>query len=88
MINAVNNSIQGLQKASLNVAKAADNIANPQKGSEVTQDIIDMKVNENHFKANALAIETAQEMHDTLLNSLDIEVYSRPLYVFGESIWP
>jgi len=74
MIESLTNSIQGLQKSSLNVAKAADNIANPQRGTEVVEDIIDIKVNEQNFKANALVLKTVQEMQDTLFNSVDIEV--------------
>lgn len=74
MVSSINTSIAGLQKASLNVAKAADNIANPQRGTEVTEDIIDIKVNANNFKANALVLETTKDLHETLLKALDIKV--------------
>ena len=74
MIDALNTSIQGLQKRSLNVAKAADNIANPQRKADIVEDIIDIKVNQQNFEANALVLETVQELQDTLFNSIDIEV--------------
>ena len=75
MVSSItNNAVQGLQKSSLNIAKAADNIANPQRGTEVTEDIIDIKVNENNFKANALVLETAKELQETLFRAVDIEV--------------
>ena len=74
MVSSINTSIAGLQKSSLNVAKAADNIANSQRGTEPTKDIIDVKVNANNFKANALVLETSKELHETLLNAIDIEV--------------
>lgn len=74
MVSSINTSIAGLQKSSLNVAKAADNIANPQRGTEVTEDIIDIKVNANNFKANALVLETTKDLHETLLKALDIKV--------------
>ena len=74
MIDALNTSIQGLQKSSLNVAKAADNIANPQRKADIVEDIIEIKVNQQNFEANALVLETVQELQDTLFNSIDIEV--------------
>lgn len=75
MVNPItNNALSGLQKSSLNVAKAADNIANPQRGTEVTKDIIDIKINENDFKANATVLKTAKEMQETLLRAVDIRV--------------
>jgi len=73
MIRSIQNSIAGLQQSSLNVAKAADNIANPQRGTEVTKDIIDIKVNANNFKANALVLETTKELTEVLFDSIDIE---------------
>lgn len=72
--NALQSAVQGLQKSSANVAKAADNIANPQRGTEVTEDIIDIKINENNFKANALVVQTTKEMQETLFRAVDIEV--------------
>ncbi len=74
MIEALGNAIQGLQKSSLNVAKAADNIANPQRGSEVLEDIVDIKINENNYTANALVVKTTSEMQEALFRAVDIEV--------------
>ena len=72
--NTIQNAVQGLQKSSANIAKAADNIANPQRGTEVTEDIIDIKVNANNFKANALVIATEKELQEALYKAVDIEV--------------
>jgi flagellar basal body rod protein FlgC len=74
MIDALNTSIQGLQKSSLNVAKAADNIANPQRGTEIVEDFVDIKVNQQNFEANALVLKTTKELQETLFNSIDINV--------------
>jgi len=72
--NALQSAVQGLQKSSSNVAKAADNIVNPQRGTEVTEDILDIKINANNFKANALVVETTKELQETLFRAIDIEV--------------
>jgi len=72
--NALQSAAQGLQKSSSNVAKAADNIVNPQRGTEVTEDILDIKINANNFKANALVVETTKELQETLFRAIDIEV--------------
>jgi flagellar basal body rod protein FlgC len=74
MIDALNTSIQGLQKSSLNVAKAADNIANPQRGTEIVEDFVDIKVNQQNFEANAIVLKTTKELQETLFNSIDINV--------------
>lgn len=74
MIEALDNAIRGLQKTSANVAKAADNIANPQRGTEVVEDIIDIKVNANNYKANALVVATTKELEEALYQAIDIEV--------------
>lgn len=72
--NALQSAVQGLQKSSTNVAKAADNIANPQRGTEVLEDIVDIKVNANNFKANALVVETTKDLQEALFRAVDIEV--------------
>ena len=74
MVEALNNAISGLQKSSLNIAKSADNIANPQRGTDLVEDIIDIEVNAQNFKANALVVDTVQELQETLFNAVDIEV--------------
>lgn len=74
MIKALNTSLTGMQKASSNVAKAADNIVDPQKNTEITEDILDIKINENNFKANALVAKTAKDLQEELYESLDIKV--------------
>jgi len=72
--NALQSAVQGLQKSSANVAKAADNIANPQRGTEIVKDIVDIKINENNFKANALVIQTTQDLQEALFRAVDIKV--------------
>lgn len=75
MISSItNNAVSGLQKSSLEVAKSSDNIANTQKNTEITEDIINIKINENNFKANALVLGTAKELQETLFRAVDIEV--------------
>lgn len=74
MIEILGNAVQGLQKTSLNVAKAADNIANPQRKTEIVEDIVDIKINANNYKANALVVETANELQEALFRAIDIEV--------------
>lgn len=74
MISALNSSILGLQKSSLEVAKSADNIANPQKGTEPVEDIINIKISEQNYNANALVLKTTSEMQKELLHALDIHV--------------
>lgn len=75
MINtALTTAVTGLQNSSLNVAKAANRIADPNIKSDLTTDIIDIKVNEQDFAANAEVVNTIQDMQETLLNAVDIEV--------------
>jgi hypothetical protein len=74
MIESLGFALQGLQKTSLNVAKAADNIANPQRGTEIVEDIIDIKINANNFKANALVVEVTKDLQDDLYKAFDKNV--------------
>lgn len=78
MIAGTGYAIQGLQQSSSNVAKAADRIVDPNRQSDLAADIVDVKVNENNFKANALVLETSSELQDTLFEAvgqnLDISV--------------
>jgi flagellar basal body rod protein FlgC len=74
MVEALNNSLAGLQKSSLNVAKAADNIVNPQRNTEITKDIVDVKQGEQNFKANATVLAATKEMQEDLYRAVDIKV--------------
>lgn len=74
MVEALNNAVSGLQKSSLNIAKSADNIVNPQRQTDLVEDIIDIEVNAQNFKSNALVIETVKDLQETLFNAVDIEV--------------
>ena len=74
MIEALGNAVLGLQKTSANVAKSADNIADPKKNDSIVEDIIDIKINANNFEANALVVATAKELEEALYRPLDIEV--------------
>lgn len=72
--NTLQNAVQGLQKSSSNISKSADNIANPQRGTDITEDIIDIKINSNNFKANALVVATEKELQEALYKAVDIKV--------------
>ena len=78
MIAGTGYAIQGLQQSSLNVAKAADRIADPNRQSDLSSDLIDVKVNESNFEANALVLKTTSELQDSLFEAvgknLDISV--------------
>jgi hypothetical protein len=70
MIKALGFAVQGLQQSSLNVAKAADRVSNPDRTSDLSNDLIDVKINENNFKANAQVIATTKDMQETLFDAL------------------
>lgn len=74
MVDAINTAIGGIQTASRNVARAANNIADPQKQDNQVEDIIDIKINEAAFKANIAVIKAADEIQDELLKIFDEEV--------------
>jgi hypothetical protein len=78
MIQALGFAVQGLQQSSLNVAKAADRVADPDRSSDLAADLVDVKINENNFAANAQVVKTTSEMQDSLYEAvgknLDIEV--------------
>lgn len=74
MVEALSNSVAGLQNASLKAAKAADNIANPNSKSEPVEDIVAMKEAEQSFKANATVLGVSKDMQEDLYRSVDIEV--------------
>ena len=63
-------AVQGLQQSSNNVAKAAERISDPNRETSLDSDLIDMKINENNYKANAQVIATTKEMQETLLDAL------------------
>lgn len=70
MIKALGFAVQGLQQSSLNVAKAADRISNPDRASDLSTDLIDVKINETNFKANAQVVAATKDMQETLLDAL------------------
>lgn len=74
MVDAISTAISGLQTASRNVAKAAENIADPAKNDQLAEDIVDIKISENAYKANIAVIKTADRMEDALLRLFDEEV--------------
>jgi flagellar basal body rod protein FlgC len=74
MIESLSNALSGLQSSSAQVAKAADNIANPQRNTEIIEDIVDLKSGEQNFKANAQVLATVKEMQEDLYRAVDIEV--------------
>ena len=74
MIEALTYSLSGMQSASLNVAKAADNIANPSSGSELVEDVVTLIAGEQNFKANATALGITKDMQEDLYRAVDIKV--------------
>ena len=76
MIGALSTAITGLQGALARADKAAQNIVSPEtsSGGSLPRDIVDLKIAETEFKANAAVIRTAEEMSDTLLKSFDTKV--------------
>tara|TARA_B100001750_G_C15453763_1_gene570395 strand:- start:868 stop:1092 length:225 start_codon:yes stop_codon:yes gene_type:complete len=74
MIDALNNSVSGLQSASRTVAQSAANIANPNSKTELVEDIVDMKRGEQNFKANAAVLNITKDLQDELYRSVDITV--------------
>lgn len=74
MITALNNSMMGMQQASLTVAKSAQNIADPNSQTDVTQDLITMKAAEQNFKANATALSITKDLQEDLYRAVDLEV--------------
>lgn len=74
MVDAISTAVSGLQTASRNVAKAAENIADPMKQDQMVEDIVDIKIAENAYKANIAVIKTADRMEDELLRLFDEEV--------------
>lgn len=74
MVGSIQNSVIGLQTASANIAKSANNIANPKADSVAIDDLVDIKVNANNFKANALVLGVQKDLQEDLFRALDIKV--------------
>jgi len=78
MVEALRPAIQGLQQSSLNVSRAAERIANPNSNSDLASDLVDVKINENSFAANAQVVATTSDLQETLIEALgqnlDIQV--------------
>ena len=74
MVDAINTALSGMQKASRTVERAAINIATPEKQDTMVEDIVDIKIAENAYKANAAVIRVADDMQDALLSTFDKEV--------------
>ncbi|MCD8497397.1 MAG: hypothetical protein LRZ85_04535 [Alphaproteobacteria bacterium] len=74
MINALTTALGGLQAATQKVNGAANNIADPTQQDRLVQDVVDLKIGEIAFKANAAVIRTAEELSDELLHIFDEKV--------------
>ncbi|MCD8493909.1 MAG: hypothetical protein LRY36_02445 [Alphaproteobacteria bacterium] len=74
MINALSSALSGLQSATQRVNAAANNIADPAKQDTLVNDVVDLKVGENSFKANTAVIRATEEMSDELLHIFDEKV--------------
>lgn len=75
MIGAINSALSGLQNASKQVEQSAQNIAEgPSSGSNLIEDVVDIRVAETAFRANVQTIQVAQELSDELLRIFDERV--------------
>lgn len=74
MINALTTALGGLQAASQKVTGAANNIADPSQQDRVINDIVDLKIGEIAFKANAAVIRTTEDMTEELFKAFDKKV--------------
>ena len=71
MVEAINNSVLGIQKASARVNNAAQRVVDPNQKSEPVEDIVDVKVSANAFKSNATVLERSARLQEDLLRILD-----------------
>lgn len=73
MTDAISFAVSGVQTATAKINKAAQNIVSPNNpgGFGQIEDIIDIKVAEQNFKANLVTLETAKDLSEELLNVLD-----------------
>lgn len=74
MINALSSALSGLQNATQKVNGAAANIADPAQQDRLIEDIVDIKLGETSFKANAAVIRATEEMADEMLRLFDEKV--------------
>jgi flagellar hook protein FlgE len=74
MINALTTALGGLQAATQKVNGAANVIADPAQQDKLVEGVVDLKLGEASFKANASVIRTAGEMSDELLHIFDEKV--------------
>lgn len=74
MVNALTTALGGLQAATQKVNGAANIIADPAQQDDLAQGVVDLKIGEVAFKANAAVIRTAGELSDELLHIFDEKV--------------
>lgn len=81
MINAISIALSGLNAATTKLNTSASNIANLQsEGSDdvsetnLTEDLVNMKIAKTEYKANIATLKTAEEMSDELLRLFDEKV--------------
>ena len=77
MINTISNALSGMMSATRKLDTAANNIANADsKGFEevnVTEELIGTLVAEQDFKANAVVLSRAKDLHEETNRLLDIK---------------
>lgn len=71
MLNAITSALSGLNTATKQVERSAQNIAEGGSSEQVIQDIVDIKVAETAYKANVAVIKTTDEMTKELLRAFD-----------------
>ena len=73
----ITNALSGLNKATTQINKSANNIATAgttNDGANLPRDIVDIKIASVEYKANLIVIETANELTEQLLKTFDEEV--------------
>jgi flagellar basal body rod protein FlgC len=74
MIDAINSALSGLQSASKQVNKSAQNIAEGGTDGRIIEDVVDIKLAETAYKANVKTIQIAQELSEELIRIFDERV--------------
>ncbi len=74
MIDAINTALTGMNTATKKLDAAATRIAGPQGGETLAEDIVELSVAKNLYKANVKVVETVNEMTDELLAAFDKKV--------------
>ncbi len=73
-MNAIGTALQGLGFATKQVGQSAAKIANPREGTDMAEEIVNIKIAEANYKANLATLRASEEMSDELLRIFDERV--------------